>query len=112
MNGVTLPIINLGNIRPEDSGVAQNEISNTYKLSWSGIMFSIKSWISSKIDMYRFDAYTGWQTTKPLNDLFRLRAQIASNVLNDGRGWISVFNLSDTSMPTLQASIRLKLIVE
>ena len=40
------------------------------------------------------------QTTKPLNELLLIRAEIASNVLNDGRGWISVFNWSDTSMPT------------
>ena len=37
---------------------------------------------------------------KLLNELFPIRAEIASNVLNDGREWISVFNWSDTSMPT------------
>ena len=72
---------------------------NLYKLSWSGIIFSRKSWNSSKNwhvpfwSLYR-------QTTKPLNELFPIRAEIASNVLKDGRGWISVLNWSDTSMPT------------
>ena len=35
--------------------------------------------------------------------MFPIRAEIASNVLNDGRGWMSVFNWSDTSMPTPSA---------
>ena len=35
-----------------------------------------------------------------LNELFPIRAEIASNVLNDGRGYMSVFNWSDTSTPT------------
>ena len=70
-----------------------------YKLSWSGIMFSSKSWNSSKnrpvpfLSLYR-------QTTKPLNELFPIRAEIASNVLKVYRGWISVLNWLETKMPT------------
>ena len=59
-----------------------------------------KSWNSSKIDIHVPFLSLYRQTTKPLNELFPIRAEIASNVLNDGRGWISVFNWSDISMPT------------
>ena len=72
---------------------------NIYKLSCSEIMFSSRSWNSSKNWHVPFWSLYS-QTTRPLNELFPIREEIASNVLNDGRGWMSVFNWTDTSMPT------------
>ena len=55
--------------------------------------------IRQKIDMYRYEAYTCRQL-KHWTKMLPIRAEITSNVLNDGRGWISVLNWSETKMPT------------
>ena len=70
---------------------------NIYKLLWSAkniIMFSSKSWNSSKIYVPFWNLYR--QTTKPLIELFAIGVEIASNVLDDVKGLRSVFNSSKT----------------